>query len=158
MIDAIVVTEFGATPGLLKSEVNRLTKESLVAAAENHYREYMPLHFTMAAYSRYGYGARSAKYLAKKNKIYGHVLPLVYSGKSKELALGGDPKIEATRHKATLVQRARGLNRRRPGSQIYMNREISAVTQSEINTASRVAGRTYLRLARELAVSKTTRV
>jgi hypothetical protein len=158
MIDAIVVTEFGATPGLLKSEINRLTKEALIAAAENHYREYMPMHFTMAAYSRYGYKPRSAKYLAKKNKIYGHVLPLVYSGTSKNLALSGEPKISATRHRATLIQRARGLNRRRPGSQIHMNREISAVTQSEVNTASRVAGREYLRLARELSVSKTTRV
>ncbi len=157
MIDAIVVTEFGATPGLLKSEINRLTKEALVAAADNHYREYMPLHFTMAAYSRYGYRARAAKYLGKKNKLFGHVLPLVYSGKSKELALGGEPKIEATRDKAILVQRARGFNRRR-NTQIRMHEEIRAVTQSEINTASRVAGRTYLRLARELAVSKTTRV
>ena len=158
MIDAIVVTEFGATPGLMKSEINRLTKEALIAAAENHYREYMPLHFTMAAFSRYGYRPRAAKYVAKKNKIYGHVLPLVYSGTSKNLALSGEPQISATRHRATLIQRARKLNYRRPGSPIRMNREISAVTQSEVNTASRVAGREYLRLARELSVSKTTRV
>jgi hypothetical protein len=168
MIESIVIKEFGAMPGLIKSQINQLTKESLVAAATNHYYKYMPLHFTMAAYSRYGYKRRKGEgqsgkafyssYTGQKLRKKGHLLPLVWSGKSKELALDGDPKIAATRYRATLIQRARGLNRRHPKSQIFMNEEIRAVTQSEIDAAALSAGRAFRRRAAELKATKTTRV
>lgn len=172
MIDAIVVKEFGATPGLLKSQINQLTKDALVAAATEHYYKYMPLHFKMDAYSRYGYQKRKGEglsgkafyksYTGQKLRKKGHLLPLVFSGDSRTLAIGGtpmiEPKIRSTRYQATLVQRARGLNRRHPKSQIHMNEEIRAVTQSEINNAALAAGRSFRRQASQLKQSKTTRV
>jgi hypothetical protein len=168
MITGIAIQEFGATPGLLKSEINRLTKEALVEAARNHYYAYMPMHFRATAFDRYNYKPRKGtglsgkafykSYVGQKLRKQGHLLPLVFSGESKRLATQGDPQIEATRYKATLVQRARGLNRRHPKSQIHMNEEIRAVTQSEINAAAMIAGRAFRRLAAELKASKTTKV
>lgn len=158
MISAIVIKEWGASPGLMKSQLNQLVEASLVAAAANHYSQYMYLHFQHIAYSRYGYKTRAAKYQAKKNKLMKHVLPLVWSGTSRDLALGGEPLIRSTRYRATLVQRARGLNRRSSHSQIHMNEEIKATTQSEINTAAQVAERTFKRLVRDQQATKTTRV
>lgn len=158
MISAIVIKEWGAAPGLMKSQINKLTQQSLEAAAANHYREYMDLHFQTIAFSRYNYTPRKEKYTRRKNYTLGHMLPLVWSGDSKRLALGGEPLIRSTRYRATLVQRARGLNRRNPHSQIHMNEEIRAITQSEINTAARVAGRTFRQLVLEMRATKTTKV
>lgn len=158
MISAIVIKEWGAAPGLMKSQVNKITQASLVAAAENHYRTYMDLHFRPIAFSRYNYKPRAENYTQRKNYTFGHMLPLVWSGDSKRLALGGAPRIESTRYRATLVQRARGLNRRSRYSEIHMNEEIRAITQTEIATAARVAGRKFRQLVGEAHATKTTRV
>ncbi|MFA5911847.1 MAG: hypothetical protein WC815_23955 [Vicinamibacterales bacterium] len=167
MISSIVVKEWGATPGLLKSQVNRLIKESLAATAEFHFR-FMHFHFEMIAFNRYGYKPRKGMgksgkefyqaYTGRKLKKTGQVNPLVYSGESRRLALAEPPRVTSTRHRATLVQRARGLNRRNPKSDIRMNEEIKAIAPSEARGDLRFTQHDFVRRCRELRASKITRV
>lgn len=167
MISNVVVKEWGPTPGLLKSQVNRLIKESLTATAEYHFR-FMHYHFEMIAFGRYGYKPRKGmglsgkafyrSYTGQKLKKTGQMNPLVYSGDSKKLALAEPPLVRATRNKATLVQRARGLNRRNPKSQIHMNEEIKAIAPSEEKADQQFTRQDFLRRMKELKATKTTRV
>jgi hypothetical protein len=167
MISSIVVKEWGATPGLLKSEINRLITESLAATAEFHFR-FMKFHFQMIAFNRYGYQPRKGmgksgkefyqSYTGQKLRKTGQVNPLVYSGDTKAAALAEPPLVRATRHKATLVQRARQLNRYKPKSGIRMNEEIRAIAPSEERADITFLGRDFRRRVKELRASKTTRV
>lgn len=43
------------------------------------HRETLPLHFREDAYGRYGYQPRTAKYEARKMRLFGHHRPLVYA-------------------------------------------------------------------------------
>jgi hypothetical protein len=90
-------------------------------------------------------------------KRFGHMLPLVYSGESRDLALG-NKDVRATRKEARLVQHARGLNRRNPRSDIRMNDEIRAIAPSEEREAVRVAEREFKKRVRAITATKTTRV
>lgn len=166
MIGVILLKQTGATPELMKREMNTLMKGTLAAVADNHFR-FMPYHFQPLAFARYGYKPRKGmnlsgpafwwSYTGRKQKEKGHVLPLVWSGKSKELALG-TKTVVATRKEARLVQHARGLNRRNPNSGIRMHEEIRAIAPSEEREAVRVAEKEFKRRLRAITATKTTRV
>jgi len=153
MIKYVMVSQFGPTPGILARERTNLIKAALTAAAANHHAKYMWRHFKPEAYRRYGYTERTAGYVRKKLRVKGHNRPMVWSGESETLARIRD--VRATRNQARLVQHARGLNRRRPTSLVYMNKEITAVAPPEVKEAARVAARTFL--AQAAQIKRTTK-
>lgn len=166
MIGAILIKQTGPTPELMKREMNAIMTGTLAAVADNHFR-FMHMHFEPIAFSRYGYKPRKGmnlsgkpfyrSYTGRKMKRFGHMLPLVYSGESRDLALG-NKDVRATRKEARLVQHARGLNRRNPRSDIRMNDEIRAIAPSEEREAVRVAEREFKKRVRAITATKTTRV
>lgn len=172
MIGSITLTESGPTPRMAKAKHAEIMERVMTACAANHHEKYVHLHFTMDAFSRYGYTPRKgmnvsgnafwSTYTGKKQKYKGHVLPLVWSGESRRLATANPPDIRTTKARgqatARLIQRARGLNRRNPNSSIRMNQEIIAVAETERKAAVRLAGIVLRKEYRGISSTKTTRV
>lgn len=171
MIGHITLTESGPTPRLTKAQHAEIMEGVMKGCAANHHEKYVYLHFKMDAFTRYGYQPRKGMnvsgeaywrtYTGMKQKAKGHVLPLVWSGQSRDLATADPPDIRATRSgayaTARLIQRARGLNRRNPNSGIRMNEEIIAVADTERNAATRVAGTLLRKAYRAIRTTITTR-
>lgn len=149
MIGAIILRETGPTPRLAKRAHNQIIKDTLAETAANHHR-FMPKHFTVAGGREYGYKPRKGEgltgrdfwrsYTGRKKKQKGHTRPLTWSGASETLARIRD--VRAVAKRATLIQHARGLNRRNPKSDIDMREEIRTVSESEARVAVQFAGRT----------------
>ena len=78
----------------------KLVKEALVSAGLRWRTKYLPLHFKRVATARYGYTQRSPGHKRAKMKRYGHSLPLVFSGTSRDEILGDK--------KEPVVRRRRG--------------------------------------------------
>jgi len=51
-------------------------------ATKKWQREMAPQHFKFGAQGRYGYQQRTKKYRRRKERVYGHRRPLVYSGET----------------------------------------------------------------------------
>lgn len=101
----------------------------------------LPKHFKGGASERYGYRRRSAKYVERKRKKYGHSIPLVWTGGTRDAVLA-NVKITATRNGGRLKTRGR-----MPMS-AEMRGEIERITPDEIRELTDFAGRIYLQKAR----------
>jgi hypothetical protein len=102
---------------ILRKEFNGLVREALTAAGITWIKDFLPLHFTYQAISRYAYEPRTKKYALRKNKPNrfikkGRVIPsptpqnapFVWSGDTKAMVLGRSPsdfnlKVTATSNK-----------------------------------------------------------
>jgi len=165
MIGFMLIKQFGPTPELSAAARGDILRETLGEVAANHHR-FMHHHFQFEAFQRYGYKPRKGmglsgkafyrSYWGRKLKQKKQQLPLVWSGEQRTLAKIRD--VRATKKRATLVQHARGLNRRNPASQIHMNEEIRAVAPFEAKEAVQLAGKLFGKKFRGLKASKTIRV
>ena len=166
MIGTILIKETGATPKLTRRAHGDIMRRVLTEVAGTHHVKYMAKHFTGEGAREYGYQKRAGEgtsgkqfarsYTGRKNRQKGHMRPLVWSGASEILAKIRD--VRATKHRATLVQHARGLNRRNPRSQINMAAEIRTVSERELQQALRLAGVLTRREYRAIRSTQTTRV
>jgi len=141
MIGEIKITERGATPGILKRELNKLMKKAFEAAGIHWHQEIRPKHFTSAGAGEYGYAARKGErgnvgthgfartYTGRKLKAYGHTQPLVLTGESQGMTRMRD--VRATSKKVRIVLRAPKLNFRNPDSQANPRAELTAVSQRD---------------------------
>jgi hypothetical protein len=91
-------------------------------------------HFQTGASTRYGYRQRSGSYIARKVRVKGHRLPLVWSGRTRRSVLQSI-RITGTSKSATGKMRANVLNFNR------LYDEIVRVTKSEATTMARFHGR-----------------
>ena len=166
MIGYITIRERGPTPGITKSEQGDIIRDVLAHTAANHHAKFMHRHFTHDAKRIYGYKPRKGEgksgkefwtsYTGRKNKVKGHMKPLVWSGVSQTLAKIRD--VRSNRNRAVLVQHARGLNRRNPNSEINMVEEIRTVAEGEAREAYRMVDSLFRKRVREIRITKTTRV
>lgn len=147
IIDKITVRERGATPGILKRELNRLSKASWFDAAKRHHVENTADRFTPEHARKAGYHKRKGENLAPgskgfKRSYYGRKLrsdtkgggpgradPLVYSGKSQQQSKF--PSIGSTASGAKIRFRTPVFNFRHPKSRIRMSDEFRKVLPEE---------------------------
>jgi len=120
MIGEIKVRERGATPGILKRELNKLKKVAFAAAGIHWHQEIRPKHFTSAGAGEYGYAARKGErgnaggygfkrsYTGRKLTAYGHTDPLVLTGESQGRTKMRD--VRPTSKKVRIVLHAPALN------------------------------------------------
>ena len=74
----------GAASGkIAKRNLNKITKEGFHLMGTVWHRSFRPKHFTAAGASEYGYRPRSPEYERRKQKRFGHKLPLVWTGESR---------------------------------------------------------------------------
>lgn len=66
---------------------SELQKEALQEQIQDWHLRYLPKHFKRSAITDYGYAIRTAAYEQKKRRKYGHQDPLVWSGRTRRMAL-----------------------------------------------------------------------
>jgi len=106
----------------------RISTTVLTEIAKEWHEKFLPLHFEESATSRYGYARRSADYLKRKMRQFGHQKPLVFSEEAYHLAR--IRKITANSNRA-VVELPRKLNRSNPKSRAKMSQEIRMLLPSE---------------------------
>lgn len=92
------------TERLKKSDVNRAVRDALHAMGLRHRRRNLARHFTKAGARKYGYQPRKGElnpwrrgtYSNRKLRLFGHVLPLVYTGELRRQTLYGVRDVRAT--------------------------------------------------------------
>jgi hypothetical protein len=94
-------------------------------------------HFTLAAYSLYGYQRRSARHQERKARLYHHQNPLVFTGRSREATSLFRTKLVAGG--AGGIKRAYGVHEMLPryfymwtGSAPHKAEELYTVAESEV--------------------------
>jgi hypothetical protein len=110
---------------------------------------YLAKHFEGGATARYGYRKRSARYTAWKGRRYGHTIPLVLTGGTRDAVRSG-VKITATQHRATLKTRGRRFSSGKLGGlTAEMRGEIEKITPAEQQALKAWAQKEYIRLVRK---------
>jgi hypothetical protein len=137
----IKVTYSGATPDMAKRALNELYKQSFGITGKLWHTRFHRKHFTHRGAREYRYsprhGERMSKgskryrqsYTGRKERTFGHTLPLVLTGASRKLASIKD--VRATSKGARVVIHARGLNRRRRGAKQSMRAEMTTISAGE---------------------------
>lgn len=140
--------DYEGVPGMTRREWEHALQPGYRAMATSHHKDNLPRHFTTQGATKYGYTRRSGEgmlgrkgfwssYTGKKLRMKGHMLPLMFSGRSKALTLGMRD-IRMMRSGARLVIHARAFNFRNPHSRVDMRREITMITPDEADALVRV--------------------
>lgn len=128
---------------------------AIAAAAHHWWSKFLPLHFTNVAYLRYRYAGRDKRTNELKRErrpwpfgehtapAIGEVKPLVYSGRSRQLALSRE-NIHATApnyqtYRADVIIDAPAFNFG-AGKRIDMRDEVTRTNPSELATMERIFG------------------
>lgn len=88
-----------------RSEFNKIAREVWLAGGRFWHEEILQKHFTYQAVHEYQYAPRSASHVKAKRRKYGHNLPLVFSGESKEM-LESQSEVRSTQNGVSVVMRA----------------------------------------------------
>ena len=160
----IKVIEIGPVPGLGVRWFNKFLKLAVADGAQLWVDKFIPKHFQKAATRRYGYKPRKGmefargtkefrdSYSGNKLRVKGHLIPLVFSGETRDLAKASTVKPIAKR--AEVRTPARGLNRKHPASAINMRDEFQTILPVE---HVEMAARMELRFQREIDTLRTRR-
>lgn len=105
----VSVATSGLVPEVLERQLPRFLRVGYRMAAEHWHTVLRPLHFTNAAFVRYGYVRRALKYSRYKFRKKGHMLPLVWSGDSRDRT-ARDYRISSSTTGARVRMRAARLN------------------------------------------------
>lgn len=139
-----------------RREYGKATKEAFVAAGRLWHQKFRPKHFTKAGAREYRYAPRTRSYTARKFREFGHRLPLVWSGETRNLAR--NRKIKATAKMMRVIINAPTLNRLGKGKNsvdIDMRDEMTRVSTRERRAMVNLFARVF---DRRLKASSTTRV
>jgi hypothetical protein len=146
-------TETGATPRILRRDLERIAREAGQYVGQYWHRKFRPLHFRNLATTRYGYQLRQGErgsgyergfrrsYTGQKLRKFGHTKPLVYTGDSERRT-----EIENIRstYRAGMVRihvimNAPTLNFRRWPHSPDMRQELTTVIPEELAEMSEAA-------------------
>lgn len=142
--------------GAYNKQFRLASAATLRAIASEWHAKYLPQHFTKAGAAKYGYKKRKGEgmsanisssdisgsfssfekkykrtYAYKKQRMFGHSDPLVFSGEGKQLSRLR--KIRGNSKQAKVVLPSK-FNFKNPKSQIKMRDELTAITSSEQDT------------------------
>lgn len=122
----ITVTESGPVPRKIRKQHNRISKQTWRDAAKLHHKEHIPKRFTEEGARELGFRKRTSKYEARKQKVYGHNDPNVWSGKSRRDAKSyrpsGTSKYVRMRYNAPTLNFGSG------------NKELRSASKTEADT------------------------
>ncbi len=107
MIQMKVSIHYLRSPRGMRREQKKIVKEEMSALGAFWHREYLPLHFTAAAYTLYGAQQRSRAWNARK----GHNLPMVGIRRGLERKATGRAEIRTTgRNTRVRMRNLRAIN------------------------------------------------
>jgi hypothetical protein len=125
-----------------------------------------PKHFTHEGAQEYGYTPRSGEaggtsskdffrsYTGRKQRKFGHTLPLVYTGELREMSKTANIQPTASGVHVAL-SRANKANWHNPNSQIDMRDELTRVSDEEAKLLAEVHAETTERLLAKICTIQT---
>ena len=157
----IICFDITYTGELNNREFNRAKRDAFYHIGVRWHRDMRPKHFTKEGAREYGYKPRKGErgsgrgfkrsYTARKLKIHGHTLPLVFSGESRSLS--AVRRIKATSNGVTIRMHAPSLNRKHAASEIVMREELTTISAAE---EKRLLRAFHLRLVHNLRTIRGT--
>lgn len=156
------VTVTGPTPGVLKGELLRIFRVTMLEIGELWHSTMRPKHFTAEGATEYHYKKRTDKYMRAKENKKKHQLPLVWSGESRTRAIA--KRIYPRAKKAggeyvtgvTVTMNIPTLNLRPKGGKINLREELVRTSAKEFLTIKRFARDRSRELVKELKRYKKT--
>jgi hypothetical protein len=158
----------GAVPKVAKRTLNKSYKAAFQSAGLHWHRRYSRKHFTAAGAREYGYSPRQGErmgrgtkrfrksYTGRKLRLFGHVLPLVWSGASRLLARIRDAR--STSKGVRVLIHARTLNRPRKGGKKSMREEMTTISDREERRLKQQIGETLTRRFARIRTKSTKRL
>ena len=144
----IKIENRGPVPGVMRREQNALSKDAWDGAGYHWGEEFREKHFTEAGAAEYGYRRRTAKYEKRKERLYGHRRPLVYTGESEQRS--GAYTVRTQRNGVTVSMSVPAINFSKRGD------ELKAVSQPEARTIGAVWKEGYDRKLTDLQSERST--
>lgn len=160
----IIKTSHDQYPELARRELGEASRASNRAMAELWVDSMLADHFRASAHYKYGYAQRSAKYLAKKQKMAarGKVLEggrtdLVFRGRMRQVVLGNHPLIKAFPSRATalIFGPAYFTDRPRNPRKPNMGREVTIVLASQERILAGRGDQVFVQKANAIRATKT---
>lgn len=155
----------GPVPGVMKRELNKIFKFAYLRCGLRWHRKFRPKHFTEAGAREYRYKPRKGEklrrdskrfrrsYTGRKLRKWGHTLPLVWSGTSRQRSR--IPRIKATSKGVRVIINAPALNFRPKGGRIDMRSEMTHVSARERDELVRLFDKTVDQKLKQ--IRRTTR-
>lgn len=112
-----------------KSDINAVIRRAYEKVGEYWHRHFRAKHFSNQAYQEYGYQPRSKSYNWRKLKYLKHNLPLVFTGRSRDLSKSRN--IYATKNGVSITMPVRAFNFRRTAKAPDMQKEFRTVSDRE---------------------------
>lgn len=159
------VTWTGPMPRELRRRWPKIRKAAFTEIGEMWHKKFRPKHFTRAGAREYSYSPRAGDALARGSKRFrrsytgqklrrfGHTLPLVFSGASRDLTRLRD--VRATGKGVRIVMRAPTLNFSRKGATKSMRDELTEISAREAKALTKRLARS---IERGMAAIRTKRV
>lgn len=119
----------GAITGISKRELKQMVADGFERMGIRWHDDFRPGHFSLAAMSKYGYTPRSPGYNKRKRRELGHTIPLVKSGRSRDLSR--QRNVTKNSKGARVSMPIRQFNARAKNSKINMRAEFLAETKQE---------------------------
>lgn len=140
MVFKITLEPPGPPPGLTKSDYNAACAVAYADMGQRWHSAFLPRHFTHEGARRYRYTTRQGQgplggrryaqsYTGRKQRYYGHTLPLVYTGTSRRRAM--IQKIRANSRGVRVIIDAPALNFMPRGGRISMRDEVTRIADDE---------------------------
>ena len=161
----------GIAAGFRIGEINQIAREVANDVGMFWHRNYLDKHFTPAGAREYGYTPRNGdrgsgrrfagSYTERKYKLFGHRNPLEYTGQSRLWLKTPRLRVTATQGQARLriLLGAPNFNRFAKGgrygsSMVDLTRDITAVTDKEVQEMTQFAGDQFMQKYRSLRASR----
>lgn len=150
-IRAIKIRERGPVPRSMAKQHRQASREAYQAIAEQHHREHTPKRFTKEHALAAGYRKRKGEdlpfgskafwgsYTGRKSRKFGHTLPLVWSGQTRDRARMAT--IQVTTNRGQLRYSVNALN-----YNPWTRDEFVRLTPAEVETLGQTWGSVYARL------------
>lgn len=115
-----------------KADTNRMLKQELHKLGRFYHANYAKKHYTRAGAREYNYTPRSRKYNYAKQRLLKHSIPLVFTGRTRELAKSKN--VRATRKWVQVTMPIRAVNFKPRNSRVNMREEVERVSENERKT------------------------
>ena len=137
---AVKIEYKGHIPKMSRRDQNNVIRESYEDLGKHFFDKNLPRRFTVQGSRTLSYQRRSPKHVAAKKRLFGHNLPLVFSGETRARALSSMTRIVAKAKKGLGSVELRAsvpkLNFRR-GNGPKMREEFERIAPQEIGPLER---------------------
>ena len=155
---AVNITYNGFIPKMKRGEQNNILRDSYTDLGDHFFENNLPRRFTAQGGRMLGYAQRSPRYRKRKQRLFGHNLPLVFSGKTRSRALSSLTRIiaRAKKGEGSLELRVNvpALNLRN-GSGPNLREEFERIAETETGPLERVLEASATKRFNDYSASET---